>query len=412
MGKSYRNIMNTTCSDISSRSKYIDLSSRNILIFKIILFVFFPFGAFLYSLLNAKSTSSYIIFFLFGVVFCWHMNPTGNGNYDDLEGIMDRVIMTNISSTEMNDQIKKYFTLEDDAPKEIYENLLIFISKSISPNPHLYFAFASIIFLYFMLGSLKFITNDFKYANSISCIIILILFLLPRDIITVQNPRFGTGVWIVVYATISFFSYNKNRIRYLLLLMTSVFFHSAFWFYVISFFIALICMKHKRIMIILLYISLPFSFLSYDLLQSINLEIIPIPSSLLKWIQIYLSEDSYNTYIIKTQASGFFWVQQTFNFIRTFAYLLIPFILWKKQVEFKNDKLKYSLFLYFISFFTIVNFIQFIPVLGERFYWIIRILSIFLWFKIIYPRHRNILLFILFSFSYDILYIYFYKGAV
>lgn len=59
-----------------------------------------------------------------------------------------------------------------------------------------------------------------------------------------------------------------------------------------------------------------------------------------------------------------------------------------------------------------MNFIQFVPVVGERYYWIVQILSIFFWFKVIYPKHNKILLLILFSCSYHILRRYFYGGAV
>ena len=103
-------------------------------IFKIVFFIIYPFGAFLLSLRNAVSKSSYLIFFLFGVVFCWHMNPVDLMRYDDLRGIMERVVSTNLTWNDVCKQIAAYFTMADDSPKELYENILIFISKSFSRN--------------------------------------------------------------------------------------------------------------------------------------------------------------------------------------------------------------------------------------------------------------------------------------
>ncbi|MBW9203924.1 hypothetical protein EVD33_13505 [Bacteroidales bacterium SW292] len=379
---------------------------------KSILFVVYPFLSFLLSLLNARSRSSYLIFFLFGVVFCWHMNPTGLGQYDDLIGIMERVISSNFTTSEIWDQTVAFFTFAENSPKELYENILIWFTKLFSQNPHLFFAFASIPYLYFMLKSLKQITDDQKFANNIYCLIILVLFVLPRDIITVQNPRFTTGVWMVVFSTIMFFSDEKYRWRYFLLILLTPAVHSGFWFYVIVFIGGLLVMRFRKLTIWLLYFSVPFSYLSYDLLSNFDFAALPLPTMLSDWAIRYMSEESFNKHIGHAGASGFFWVSQAFNTFCNTMYLFIPYYLWKYRDEIdQRTDIKY-LFDFFLYFYAVVNFIQFIPVLGGRFYWIVRILGIFLWFKVVFPRHQKVLLFLLCSCSWEIFRRYFYTGAV
>lgn len=54
------------------------------------------FAAFLGSLLRPTSKSSFVIYFLFGILFCWHMDPKGLVVYDDYIGIRDLFWSINI----------------------------------------------------------------------------------------------------------------------------------------------------------------------------------------------------------------------------------------------------------------------------------------------------------------------------
>lgn len=381
------------------------------LIFKLFVFIICPFAAFLLSLKEAANRSSYVIYFLFGIIFCWHMNPTGVERYDDLVGIMQRVINSNYTWSDIYCQITTFFSFSDDSPKELYENVLIFISKSFSKNPHLFFAIASVPFLIFQLKSLRQITSDRKFNGNIYCLIILALFVFPRDIITVQNPRFTTALWIAVYATIRFFQSERLDYKYYFLILITPLIHSGFWFYTLIFSVGIYLKRFPKLSLILLYVSIPFSYLSYELLSQFNYSL--LPSSIGLWIETYMDEESFKKFVMHEGGTGFFWVEQSMTIIRKTIYLLIPLYLWKYRNEYISKKNGIEkLIQYYLYYYAVVNFIQFIPVLGERFYWIVQILSIYLWFKVIYPRHKNILLLILFSCSYFILRRYFYGGAV
>jgi hypothetical protein len=164
---------------------------------------------------------------------------------------------------------------------------------------------------------------------------------------------------------------------------------------------------------LLLYISIPISFISYDFISIIDLSSLPLPSNLTNWASWHFNEESYAKAILREGSSGYFWVGISFVFIRQIAYAIIPIVLWKfkDEINKRKDGIK-NLFSFFLFYFAIVNFIQSVPVLGERSYFISRILAIYLWFKIIYPRYNKYLLFILLSCSLEIFSRYFYKGAV
>lgn len=395
---------------ISTNIKRFTLGKNEETGFKLVLFCFWPFGSFLYSLRNAASMSSYIIYFLFGVVFCWHMNPTSLDNHADMIEIMRRVITYDFTWSDICTQAAKYFTFTDETSKELYENFLIFLSKSLSPNPHVFFALASIPYLIFMLKSLRLITTDKKFETSLYGLMILALFVMPRDIITVQNPRFTTGVWIAVYATIKFFQEKHPSIKYVLLIAITPLIHSGFWAYLIIFAASIILSRYPKLIIWLLYISVPFSYLSYDLLTAIDFSF--LPPTIETWANRYLSDKSFSRFVLNEGASGFYWVQLTSDFLRKTVYLIIPLVLWKyKDVPDVKEKFG-KLFNYYIFFFAFVNFIQFVPVLGERYMWIVQILSIYVFYKIVYPKHKKLLLLILCTWAYYIFRRYFYASVL
>ena len=168
---------------------------------KIVLFLVWPFGAFLYSLKDMRSRSSFLVFFLYGMLFCWHLNPNHYDKYDDMMGIMGFFYEKSFTLDDIWQQVIGIVTFADDATeKEVYQNFLIWFTKLISDNHHLMFLFASIPYLFFSLKSVRFITSDTKFCNTWLFLSIVLLFVLPRDILTVQNPRFTTGVWMAVYA--------------------------------------------------------------------------------------------------------------------------------------------------------------------------------------------------------------------
>lgn len=383
------------------------------LIFKLILFIISPFVSFLYSLKNANSKSSYIIYFIFGVIFCWHMEPNPSAHYDDLTGIKERFLTTRVSTHYLQEQINEFFSFSGDGEKEIYEIFLNWLTRQFSDNPHLFFTLASIPFLIFFLKCLKRVTNDPKFNNSITSLIILALFVLPRDIITVQNPRYCTGMWLVVLAIFIYHLDKRKKILACLMVFSAVFFHSGFWATMAIFIACTFISKFHKISVILFYVSIPFSFLAFDAYSVISIESLPIPDNFARWINNYFNDDSVNQLGKSFGTSGYYWINIMFDILKKIAYVGIAVLLLRerKSIDQRKDGCK-ELFYFFITYFAIVNIIQSIPVLNQRTYFVVRILAIFMWFKLMYPKKNGYLLFVLFTCSWEIFYRYFYKGAV
>ena len=314
----------------------------------------------------------------------------------------------------MGKQIGLYFSFSEGAPKELYMNILIWFSGLFSPNPHLVFTVAAIPWLFFFLKSLKEITSDSKFqAGSWLCLGILLLFVFPRDILTLQNPRFTTGVWMIIYACIRLFGTGRNRLRYIWLILITPIIHSGFIPFALLTPIALIMARHFKASMILFIISIPFSSFVYDLIIGVDFTKLFLPDSISRWIIGSLSEASYSKFVLREGGSGFYWVGSIFRYLMQIAYLTIPVLLWRERkslIEINSNTRRFTTF--YIFLFAVVNFIQFIPILGERYYWFIRIFSVLIFFKVLYPKYKWWVWVCLFACSFYIFTRYFYHGAV
>lgn len=111
---------------------------------KILFFLLWPFGAWLYCFKQPQFKSSYVIFFLFSLLLCWHMSPMSDSGYDDFIGIKERFDTAIISTTDLKYEIDAYFSMADDAPKELYEDILTWFVKGCTNNYHFFFLLAAI----------------------------------------------------------------------------------------------------------------------------------------------------------------------------------------------------------------------------------------------------------------------------
>lgn len=287
---------------------------------------------------------------------------------------------------------------------------MTWITRLFSDNPHTFFALCSIPYLYFQTKCFKIIINNPNFKNGLTGFLVVFLFMLPRDIITVQNPRFTTALWLSIYVIMSFYNSERKNKKVLLWLTITPLIHSSYWLFIVVFIIGMFSKYFQNILMPMVYLSIPFSYLSTNIMSSIDIAtIIPLPESLSQWITAYLAAEKE---IEQTGTSGFYWVPILFDFLKTSIYLIIPFLLWRKRDILNNNEKTKALFSFYLFFFAFVNFIQVIPVLGVRYLWFIQILSIYLLFLTYGRKSKKILILILFANLWYIFTRYFYGGAV
>ena len=382
----------------------------------LLFFIIWPFGAWLYSVFYlAKTRSAYIVFFLFSLLICWHFSPHYTDFYDDFLGILLRYETTHISTDKFLDIVQGYFSGTEGAEKELYEAFLFWFTRLITDNYHFHFFLAAVPVALCQLASMRHLTGDDRFrSHSILGVILLALFLLPRDIFTVQNYRFATGFWLAFYGTISFYCHNDNGRRYwpaTVLILLAPLCHSGLLVYW-GIFGAALFVKPSRMLEMAAMFSVLFTFFDANIFGDISTSF--LPPTIQKWAMRYMSDGSYAKHILHTGRSGFWWVQSIFTVSMKLLYvaMTIQLIYQKKFVH--DNREANALYPFFLVLFASVNLIQFVPVLGERYYWFTRIMCVFVWFKAFGFTKRNMLYYMLLACSFGIIsrYGYFLGGAL
>lgn len=380
------------------------------LVIKLVLFVICPFAAFLGSLLRPTSKSSFVIYFLFGILFCWHMDPAGLTEYDDYMGIRDEFLAYKYSMADFLEKFVGYITLQGKE-RDLYSVFLNAFTRIFSSNFHLYFAIASIPYLIFALASVRKLTESEEFPRcGIYALLIILLFVIPRDIVTVQNPRYTTAVWISMWGFLNYFDRSKSNWKwYAIPIILSVVLHTGLLPMVLVFLMAIIVPLPVKKIELIFFVSIPFSFFSYELFASINYSF--LPSFLSHWIQSYLSDEMYAKLILNKGRSGFFWVTQLFSYISYVAYFLIPIMMMKYKEQILQNSEIGKLYPFYILLFSVTNFIRMLPTIGVRYFLTIQIMSVYMFFKVFYPMKKNYFWVLLFAWSFPIFLRWFYSGA-
>ena len=380
------------------------------LVIKLVLFVICPFAAFLGSLLRPTSKSSFVIYFLFGILFCWHMDPAGLTEYDDYMGIRDEFLAYKYSMADFLEKFVGYITLQGKE-RDLYSVFLNAFTRIFSSNFHLYFAIASIPYLIFSLASVRKLTESEEFPRcGIYALLIILLFVIPRDIVTVQNPRYTTAVWISMWGFLNYFDRSKSNWKwYAIPIILSVVLHTGLLPMVLVFLMAMIVPLPVKKIELIFFVSIPFSFFSYELFASINYSF--LPSFLSHWIQSYLSDEMYAKLILNKGRSGFFWVTQLFSYISYLAYFLIPIMMMKYKEQILENSEIGKLYPFYILLFSITNFIRMLPTIGVRYFLTIQIMSVYMFFKVFYPMKKKYFWVLLFAWSFPIFLRWFYSGA-
>lgn len=79
--------------------------------------------------------------------------------------------------------------------------------------------------------SVRKLVSDNKFPlYGLMPLIIILLFVIPRDIVTVQNPRYTTGVWLTMWGFLNYFDKSKSKsCLYFIPILIAPFIHSGFW---------------------------------------------------------------------------------------------------------------------------------------------------------------------------------------
>lgn len=326
------------------------------ILFKGLFFFLSPFISCIYSILNMKTKSSLLVFFVFCLFFGMGYT-TESGKDDEVrnDGAVYRMYfedyISNYSETDFKEELKDIL-LQKSYKKDIYFLTVAYYVSQKTNNYHVLFFVFALIFGFFMVMSLKILIEEENFRISVPCIFLTALFLI-NGIQNINGMRFWTAAWIATYSLLQLQIYGR-KIFYVLLLITPLF-HASFIFLIIIFLIYLLLGDEKSRWIYAFYGSFIFSVFASDILSNF----VQIPG--LDRFSIYLSEEVF--FRMEGQ-KGFL---RRFFDLTSFVYVNILFYLIYIEVKDKKTFKGKKVYDFFIVYFTFVNFVRPIPSLGPRY---------------------------------------------
>lgn len=358
---------------------------------KIILFLLSPFFSLIYSLKKVNTKSSYILFFLFAVLFglCF---ITADGRNEEYTGdatvyrqLFELFKYDNLS--DLRDNFNETISMNNERNKDIYLYSMIYLASRFSYNYHVFFMLLAVVFAFFMLKSMKFLTEEDSFTNTFTSIFILFMFIFMNGIYNINGCRFWTASWITIYAIFQIF--RNNHLKYLLLIAITPLIHYSYWFIIIVLLVILLTKSFNNFWKVIFFISFFISSFAIEFVVDLSNY---LPSSLQFLIERYTTEEAIES-MYKTNLYQVIrrWFKLFFNiYINYIVYLFMK----NERLILSNNKTK-NIYRFLLIYMTIVNSVMLIPSLGVRF----QILSLpfiaYLWIVVFESqrKYRKVLLF-------------------
>lgn len=347
-------------------------------------FIFFcisPIIGFVYALMHIKERASFVVFFLFSIV--WGLSfsvPAVRSDGVDVDGTSYRNYFEDVACVNdwkyWYDGLLSFIRLEGEY-KDYYVETLSFIGSSITDNYHIMFMMAAIIFSYFQLKNLKFLVLNEKFELCFATLCLLYMF-NGFHVMGLNALRFPTASCVFQFVVLRYYIlHDKSSLFWLLFLP---FIHGAFFFVVPLFYILNYLKRYYNFWLYLFFVGIVFSTFFQFIMPYIESF---VPSFLYHYIENEVGEDAMSTYENATMSRSSGLISFVFGKIGyVYINILLLLLLYKYRKCRLTDNIN-SLFLFYVSFVSLSTIIGFIPYASGRFRGMITPLFVVLWVHII-----------------------------
>lgn len=359
-------------------SNYRKLAKSNeikILCAKLILFVIMPIVPVIWSVLDLKHKSSFVILFLYGTLigYCFTLNEATG--FDSLRYVE---VFENIKVTFFFD-FMSWISGESDV-RDFYLHILSYVVSIFSSSYHLLFMAAAIFFSLFSLSTLKMVVNQDEYQSGFVCSCIVFLLLMSNSIININGFRFWTACWYVVWCV--FNTFIKGKRCYFFLILISPFFHSSMFVFIVLSLIFVLTRNRVKMWKTLSIMSIFISSVSIILFQNISDF---LPSALQSTINFYTDAE----YIAERgSGTGWTWVENLFRTFSMFFLMYSLIVVGRDEYQNRLSSNQKKLYVFALCLLSFANFTTSIPSLGGRF--IVMVYPFVAYFLIKYSKEMKI----------------------
>lgn len=332
----------------------------------------FPFFSCLAAFLNLKSRNAYIAIALFYLLFGLAFNPV-NEAADSYRYAEDFISFARDPEGNLSYAFDTYFgdnSSDQDEFKDVYIYVMYYLAAKIGgTNVHVLFFLFSVVFTFFALKSLTYITRNSNYRNCLPMYILLFLFIYSNNIFNINGVRFWTASWIAVYLTFKILI--DRKFNYALLLPILPLVHASYIIYVAFVVLAYLVRRNVPVLCKIYIISFFFGEIGLTMLEYVNDF---MPGYIQRMIWSYTESEWGQSRIDGTEdAKEALYARILFALPRYYELILL-FLASRKYKSFKNKQ-----FLGFtLAYFSLFNICAMIPSMG-RYYLVGYPFIIYIW---------------------------------
>lgn len=320
--------------------------SKKTIGFFVLLFIIWPFGAFLFALSNYSRKESHIIIMLFTGLFGYSMIAESAGL--DIHRVLGLAeIYAAYSSSQIVEVVTGLYGPDPDNAVDIYKDLVAFIVSRFTSNGNFLFMVFGLIYGWIYTKSINGLIS-FENGKNIFTIILLLSFSVAFGLDQLAGVRFATAAYVLFFGIFNFLKTNKKN--YLFIASLSLLIHFAYLSVLVVFMLFLLINRRNRI----IYSILIFSFIAAGFFQgTINQIISYLGGSIEERAKLYTQLEAAEQRLI-------WYVALRENLMTIYAFIFILFTKIRRIKLNENplsDKLlHFSLLLLALSNFT--NHIQ------------------------------------------------------
>lgn len=260
-------------------NKFMNNKSANNKKNNLLLFIVWPFGAFINSCLNIRNKSFHAVFLMFAFVYGYSVFiQQGDGDIVRYSQAFDLMIDANADDylnyisnlLKPNSALTGYYKISNEQP-DIYANTLMFIVTRFTENSRWFFALVS---LFYFILFLKFI-NECLYntnwvgSNSQKFFLVFLMVAVPFYV-GVTGIRFWTALYFYMIFALKYV--RTERLKYVFIASLSIAIHFTFIFPIALLFVYRILPRTKilRLLIIVFSVSIFLTGSANSVLGFIN----------------------------------------------------------------------------------------------------------------------------------------------
>ena len=348
---------------------------------KMVLSILYPLGAFLYSWKDLKSRSTYWVFFLFFIVYGLCFTATFEAA-DSFRYVEEFNAFCANASRNFSAVVSEFFS-KDSSVKDIFVYSLYYLTNIlVGANYHVFFALVSIVFGYFYLRSLRFLTVDESYQNTIFFLMLSIIFTLSNPLFNINGVRFWTATWIAVYATFQILL--KKRYLYLALIASLPLVHGAYYVYWAFFAIAFLVRRFYTVLPYVFFISFFYTDVTLKLLPELTTDF--LPPFIQNMIWSYTESDYALSRMSGEEAQQEALYARILMEIPRYFHVIAIYLLVRMRKTFQDDNSREFLG-FVLGLGTLVNLSLMIPSM-VRFWYLLIPFYVYLWVRNSYSMIR------------------------